>query len=491
MSNFIIRDVEIFDGTGLPPKRGDISVCDGLISEVGTVTSSASEVIDGSSLAVAPGFIDVHTHDDFAVIVHPSMDFKLRGGVTTCIVGNCGSGAAPWNEAREDAAALHPYDVLPQWNGYDGYLKYLDVNPAGVNVAALVGLGTARQAAMGASEEAPSSNQLSLMKDIVEEGLGAGAVGVSSGLVYDPGRFSTTDELVELASMMRGTTRVYTSHIRDEGSGLLGAVAEAISIGERAGVAVQISHHKAAGRGAWGLVSGSLRLIEEAQKRGLNVHADQYPYTVASTYLSAIFRDGEFGGKGFGTILPSEIMLSTYPPEKDLEGLSISDIAKMKGVEPAQAATQILAAVPKATAVFHLMHERDVLQVMGHPSTMIGSDGVPTLHGKPHPRLYDSFVRVLGRYARDAGVFSMAEAVYRMTGFPATKFGLRGRGYLKPGFKADLVLFDPRKVIDRGTFENPDVLPEGIDRVFVNGALAIKDGAPTGSRAGHVLRAVA
>lgn len=486
MYDIIIREVEIFDGTGAPSYRGDIAIEGNKIAAVGTAKQSAREIVDGTNLAMAPGFIDVHTHDDFAVVLHPDMAFKTLGGVTTVVVGNCGFGPAPWKPASRFAATIDPRP-LPQWQGHRGYMQTLEENPPALNVATLIGHGTARHAAMGLDAREPTSAEMAAMKEIVTEGLEAGCVGMSSGLIYDPGRHARTDELVELASLMRGTGALYATHMRDEGLGLLSSVAEAIEIGERAGVPVQVSHHKASGERAWGLVDQSLKLIEDAQAKGQNVHADQYPYTAGSTSLGAVFRDGKFGGPGRETP-PKNIVIAAAQGHSEWEGRSIEELAAAMGCDPHEAATQILKQAPSTSIIIHMMREEDVRTVMRHNSTMIGSDGIPTLEGKPHPRLYGTFARVIGHYARDEKLFSMAEAIHRMTGFSAKKFGLHDRGVIAPGKAADLVLFDPKKIIDKGTFEDPKRMPEGIKAVYTNGQCVVQNGKPTAARSGQVLK---
>jgi N-acyl-D-aspartate/D-glutamate deacylase len=486
MYDLIIREVEILDGTGAPSRRGDVAIEGNKIAAVGTAKQSAREIVDGSNLALAPGFIDVHTHDDFAVVLHPDMAFKTLGGVTTVVVGNCGFGPAPWKPASRFAATVDPRP-LPQWDGYRGYMQTLEANPAAVNVATLIGHGTARHAVMGLEAREPTGAEMAAMKEIVTEGLEAGCVGLSSGLIYDPGRHARTDELVELATLMRGTGALYATHMRDEGLGLLDSVAEAIEIGERAGVPVQISHHKASGERAWGLVTQSLKLIEDAQAKGQNVHADQYPYTAGSTSLGAVFRDGAFGGPGRETD-PKNIVIASAQGHSEWEGRSIAALATAMGCTAPEAATHVLKHAPGATIIIHMMREDDVRTVMRHKSTMIGSDGIPTLDGKPHPRLYGTFARVIGHYARDENLFSIAEAIHRMTGFSAKKFGLRDRGEITPGKAADLVLFDPKTIIDKGTFEDPKQTPHGTKAVYTNGKLAVDNGKPTAARAGRVLR---
>jgi N-acyl-D-amino-acid deacylase len=415
------------------------------------------------------------------------MAFKLEGGVTTCVVGNCGFGAAPHAAAAIMAKTLHPKLSLPEWQGTAGYMGLLEANPPGVNIGLLVGHGTARLAAMRNENRAPSGAEMAAMKATVAEGLEAGALGLSSGLVYDPGRFAATDELVELCALMHGTGALYATHMRDESTGLLDSVREAIAIGERAGVPVQISHHKASGRGAWGLVRESLKLIEAAQRRGLSVHADQYPYTAGSTILSAVYRDGRLRG-AIGDLTGEDVVIASTESHPQWEGHSLAQLGRELGCSAEQAAEQVLAADSGVTCVLHAMCEEDVRTVMRHPSTMIGSDGIPTLEGKPHPRLYGTFARVLGHYARDEGLFPMQEAVYRMTGFAAAKFGLQDRGVVRAGVFADLLLFDPAKIVDLGTFEDPKRRPAGIHAVFVNGERAVEGGAATGVRTGRVLR---
>jgi N-acyl-D-amino-acid deacylase len=487
MYDLVIREVTLFDGTGAAPRAADIAVDGDRIAAVGALTSSGRATLDGRGLALAPGFIDVHTHDDFAALMYPDMAFKLAGGVTTCVIGNCGFGAAPHAAAAIMAKTLHPKLTLPEWQGYAGYMRRLEANPPGVNIGVLVGHGTARLAAMRNENRAPSGADMAAMKATLGEGLEAGALGLSSGLVYDPGRFAATDELVELCSLMRGTGALYATHMRDESTGLLDSVREAIAIGERAGVPVQISHHKASGRGAWGLVRESLKLIEAAQRRGLGVHADQYPYTAGSTILSAVYRDGRLRG-AIGDLTGEDVVIASTESHPQWEGRSLAQLGRDLGCSAEQAAEQVLAADSGVTCVLHAMNEDDVRMVMRHPSTMIGSDGIPTIEGKPHPRLYGTFPRVLGWYARDEKLFPMEEAVYRMTGFAAAKFGLRDRGAIRAGAIADLVLFDPATIIDRGTFEDPKRAPEGIRAVFVNGALAVDGGKVTGVRTGKVLR---
>ncbi|MCZ7537051.1 MAG: amidohydrolase family protein [Acidimicrobiia bacterium] len=301
MADLILRDATVFDGTGGKPFGADLAIEHDRISQVserGGSGSTAVREIDLAGAAVAPGFIDVHTHDDFAVVLYPDAAFKVEQGVTTVVVGNCGMGAAPWPTASLFSRAFHPASGIPEWDGYAGYLAHLDAHAPSVNVAALVGHGTARGEVMHLDDRAPTDAEMHAMRAVVEEGLDAGAFGLSSGLVYEPGCFAATDELVDLARPVRDRGGIYTSHIRDESAGLLGAITEAIAVGERAGVRVQVSHHKSAGRENWGRVNESLALLDSARARGVDVGTDAYPYTAGSTILGALVQHGAFGAPG-------------------------------------------------------------------------------------------------------------------------------------------------------------------------------------------------
>ena len=487
----LIRGATVYDGTGAAPRVADVALRGERIARVGGLETARAPVeIDARGRALAPGFIDVHTHDDFALVVRPEMDFKILGGVTTVVVGNCGFGAAPWPMASFMARTFHPDATLPEWDGYAGYIAHLEREPASTNAAVLVGHGTVRASVMRNENRAPSAAELDAMKAIVREGRDAGAVGLSSGLVYEPGKFAATDELAALAGELAGSGALYATHMRNEGAKLVESVREAIEIGRRAGVPVQISHHKAAGADAWGLVRESLALIERAQAEGLDVHADQYPYTAGSTSLLAIVQNGAFesSANGLGGVAPEHVVIASASKRRDWEGRSIAQLARELELPPREAALRALELSPGITAVMHTMNEDDVRTVMRHPSTMIGSDGIPSLPGKPHPRLWGTFARVLGRYARELGLFPLEEAVHRMTGMAARKFGLRGRGEVRAGAFADLVLFDPARIVDVGTYEDPNHPPAGIEQVFVNGTRVVRDGAHTGVRPGRPLR---
>ncbi len=480
-TSFIIRGASVVDGTGGPARTVDVAVRGDRIVGVGEQDpGGAAAIVDGSGKVLAPGFIDTHTHDDFAALLYPDMGFKVQGGVTTCVVGNCGFGAAPHRWGAAMARAFHPDATFDEWDGYGGYLDRLDAEPPSVNIAALIGHGTVRAGAMRMDERAPTSSELEAMQASVAEGMEAGCVGMSSGLIYPPGIWADTDELVALAEVVADHGGIYTSHIRNEADRLLDAIDEAIAVGSRAGLPVVISHLKITGPQNWGHVQQALDRIDAA---GPTVAADQYPYTADSTVLSAVA-----GGDGIAAPDPAAVVIASTDAHPAWHGRSLADLAGELGVDPAAAAAAVLDAEPAATVILHVMHEDDVRTVMAHPGIMIGSDGIPSLEGQPHPRLYGTFARVLGHYSRDLGVLPLEEAVHRMTGRSAAVFGLVDRGEIRPGAFADLVLFDAAEIIDRSTYDDPQQTPAGIDKVWVNGDLVVDAGAHVGARPGRALR---
>jgi N-acyl-D-amino-acid deacylase len=490
--DLVIRNTTIYDGTGAKPTLGDVAINGDRIGAVGDVSGEGVQEIDARNRALAPGFIDVHSHDDFAVFLTPAMDFKVMQGVTTDVVGNCGMGAAPFPIAVAMFSGLHGRSNVPEWDGYAGYLAAIDRNPPSLNVAALVGHGTVRYSAMGNASREPSAKELDHMRAVVREGLEGGALGMSTGLIYEPGRYARTAELIELAREAKRTGGLYASHMRDEAAHLLDAVRETIHIGEEAGVPVQISHHKASGRENWGLVNKSLKLFEQARERGIDVTADQYPYTSGSTILQAVIQNGGLDERAdagaVGTIAPEKLLFASTPKHPEWEGRTLKDLCDQWKLAPQAAGERIAAEEgPGAVVVMETMNEDDVRTVMRHPTTMIGSDGL-AMGSRPHPRLYGTFPRVLARYARDAGLMTLEEGVHRMTGMPAAKFGLKERGQVRPGFFADLVIFDPTGLLDTATYDQPRRYPEGLHYVFVNGTAVVRDSLHTGARPGRALR---
>jgi N-acyl-D-amino-acid deacylase len=489
--DLVIRGGTVYDGTGAPGVRADVAVRGDRIVAVGQLPARGGAEIDATGLAVSPGFIDVHSHDDFAVLLEPRMPFKVMQGVTTDIVGNCGSGVVPFEAGLQRFSRFVPGAAPPRWDSFATYLARVQEAGPSLNVAVLVGHGTLRAGAMGADERAPGPAELDRMRAWVREGVEAGAVGLSTGLIYEPGRYARTAEIVELARELRGDGGLYATHMRNEAAGLLEAVREAIEVGERAGVPVQISHHKASGRDNWGRVRDSLALIEAARAGGADVTADQYPYTAGSTSLHAVIQNGAFrrdSPGGLGNLSGREVLIASAPRQPAWEGQTLAALAAGWGLPDDAAAARVVAETGEACfVVVFTMDEGDVRTVLAHPTTMIGSDGVPA-GSKPHPRLYGCFPRVLGHYTREERVLELPAAIHKMTGMPAAKFRLADRGVLRAGAFADLVVFDPASIRDVATYDDPCRFPEGIRAVYVNGSAVARDGAHTGARPGRALR---
>jgi N-acyl-D-amino-acid deacylase len=487
----VIRGATVFDGSGADGVVQDVGVRGERIAAVGELgAASAGEVIAGAGLALAPGFIDVHAHDDWAVLLDPEFPCKVMQGVTTDIVGNCGIGVAPFSSASR-VLSYDPDRAITPWEGFAGYLERVDEVRPSLNIAVLMGHGTIRLGSLGNAQRPPTEAELDEMRAWVREGRDAGAVGLSTGLIYEPGRYAATEEIIALARELGPDGGLYTTHMRNEGRFLLDSVREAIRIGEEAGVPVQISHHKVGGRDNWGLVNQSLLLIEEARARGVDVMADQYPYTAGSTQLAAILLNNAFNEKGvdggLGRAEPGNVLIASCPAHPEYEGKTVQELADLFDLPGEEAAQRVVREDSTTFAVIETMAEADVRTVLRHPTTMIGSDGI-ALGSKPHPRLYGTFPRVLGRYVREEGVLDLATAIHRMTGMPAKRFKLEGRGSIAPGAFADLVLFDPATIADTGTYSDPARSPVGISGVWVNGARVARDGEHTHARPGRALR---
>ncbi|MBT3996621.1 MAG: D-aminoacylase [Chloroflexi bacterium] len=494
MLDLIIKGATVIDGSGSEGSILDVAIeGDRIVSIAPNIEAESAEVLDATGLVLSPGFIDVHSHDDFHVLIEPEVRHNILQGITTAIVGNCGFGAAGSEAGKIQMKAINePSADLPDWAGYAGYLEEVDKASPVLNVAALIGHHTARREAMGGvADRPPSDSELMAMLANVTEGMEAGAVGLSTGLVYEPGRYASTEEVVALSKVVGKHGGLYVSHMRDEGSGLLDSVRETLHIGEASGTAVEISHHKAVGKTNWGMVTQSLEMIEEAIAQGRDVTADQYPYTARSTMLFALVQNGTFNdseGGAMGKSEPSEVLLCSVPGQEDFEGRSLQSFVEEFDLPGEEAANKLLRDYSDSILVAAFgMDEGDVRMVMAHSSTMIGTDGLDR-GSKPHPRAWGTYPRVLGKYVREEGVISLENAIYKMTHMPAAKFGIANRGLVKEGYFADLVLFDPDTVIDRATYEDSRVAPTGMPHVIVNGKFAVKNGEHAGSRSGRALR---
>lgn len=482
--DLIVRNGTVIDGTGAPGVLADVGVRAGRISAVGTVDGLAKREIDATGRAVTPGFIDVHAHDDAAVLQTP-MDFKVMQGVTTDIVGNCGAGMAPRNPARPPMPGVNlVLGAVSQgdWESFAEYMDTVDRAQLALNVGCFVPHGAVRYAAMGTDRRPPDDAELAQMREHVRNGMAAGALGFSTGLIYPPGAFAETNEVIELAKVAGEHGGIYMSHMRNEAEQLLEAVEEAITIGREARCPVEISHHKASARSVWGKTVDSIAMIEKARDNGTDVTFDVYPYTAGSTILSA--------ARGVTREIDGdEILVASVQSHREYEGKTLNEIGAMLGIdEPREVVNRVLSEEPSAVAVFFSMHEDDVRRVLAHPLCMIGSDGIPSPTGKPHPRLYGTFPRVLGTYVRELGLVSLEEGIRKMTSLPAQRMNLPDRGELREGFAADIVVFDPATIADTATYQEPRQYPVGIDYVIVNGEVAAEHRRHTAARPGKLLR---
>ncbi len=482
MADTVIRNATIIDGTGAQRFTGDVTIEDGHISEVGSSSSAAAVEVDATGLVLAPGFVDVHTHDDGALLQHPDMAFKISQGCTSVVVGNCGFSAIP---AVPGENTLDLSGVQANWSDLEGYRQNVESSGPALNAMMLVGHNTIRSLEMGNERRAPNDQELERMQQHVELAMEQGACGFSTGLVYRPGRWSDTDEILELAKIVAPFDGIYATHMRNENDHLLEAVDEALEIGTKAGVAVQISHHKAAGKRNWGKVEESLAKVDAAVAAGAEVTLDVYPYTAGSGPMVQYFDIDNPNPE-----LAQAIQLASCPAFRHYEGRMLVDIAAELGITAPEAVRHVLTAPDgkKTICIQHVMDEGDIVSNLRHDRVMIGSDGIPDLTGRPHPRLFGTFPRVLGRYVREQGVVDLESAVRRMTSLSCDVHGLSGRGRVTEGSWADLVLFDPDVVIDVASYEDPKRESVGIRNVWVNGHLAFDNGVHTQVGSGNVLR---
>lgn len=497
-ADLVIKNGRIIDGTGNSWYRADIAIRNGRITTIGkNLQIAADRTINAENLFVTPGFIDVHAHIEGGIFERPTADNYIRDGVTTVVTGNCGNS----------------YDDL------GNFFHKIDSIRTSVNVASLAGHNTIRRLGMGLLDKAPTANEQRRMDSLMQDAMEDGAVGLSTGLIYLPGMYAKTDEIVSLARIAGRKGGVYATHMRNEGGKVTEAIDEAITIGREADIPVQISHFKVAGRSNWGRSVNTLGQVMLARDQGLDVTIDQYPYTASSTNLAVTVPDWSLDGgldslrkkiadqnlkkkiirEMVGNLKKSKnknysyAVVAMYGPDTTINGKNISEINKLRGrkAKPALEAETILDMLRKGNAqmVYHTMNEDDVRYFMKYPFNMPAADGgVSTGKGMPHPRGYGTNARVLGRYVREQKVISFEEAIRRMTSLPAQKFGLYDRGLLKEGFAADIVIFDPEKVTDKSTFEAPHQYTEGIPWVVVNGVPVVEDGQHNGQRNGRSLK---
>jgi N-acyl-D-amino-acid deacylase len=498
-ADILIKNGRILDGTGNSWYYGDVAVKDGKILKIGNFDNvTAAKVIDAKGLIVSPGFIDVHTHIEGDEFKNPTANNFILDGVTTVVTGNCGSSNV---------------DIKK-------YLWQIDSLKPSINVATLIGHNDVRKAVMGRANRQPSEEEMKRMEALVDQGMQAGAVGLSTGLIYIPGTYSKTDEIVRLAKVAAKYKGVYASHMRDEGDSVVQAINEALLVGREAHIPVEISHFKLSGQQNWGRSTETVAMVKNAREQGIEVTIDQYPYTASSTSLSTLLPD-EILADGQDSIRArlqrpeirkyvtdymlaklkkrklkhlSYAVVAYYKPDTSYNGKSIEEINLLKGRKhKAKVETETVMDMMMeggASAVFHGMGDEDVKRIMQYPFNMFASDASIRIFGEgvPHPRGYGTNARVLSKYVREEKVLSLEEAVRRMTSLPAQKFGLKDRGLLKEGLAADILVFDDKAVQDLSTYQQPHAYSKGFQYVLVNGQLVVENGQHLGARSGVALR---
>ncbi|TAK81766.1 MAG: D-aminoacylase [Betaproteobacteria bacterium] len=474
--DMVIRNASVIDGTRAPRFQADIGVVNGRIEKIGNLKSEPSDlVVDAAGKIAAPGFIDAHTHDDRLMLSFPEMAPKVSQGVTTVVAGNCGISLAPAPNGMRPPVPV-PLDLLDDEGGwfrfrtFREYVEALRAQPAATNCALLVGHSMLRVQTLGNLGKPASPAEIGRMREMVDEALAAGAIGVSTGLYYEPACAAPTKEVIEVCRPLASRNGLYCTHMRDEGDRVMDSLDESFRIGKALGVPVVVSHHKVAGKPNHGRSAETLPLIA-ARMRGQKIGLDCYPYCASSTVLS-------FGR----TLVASKTLVTWSKAHPEFSGFDLKEISARLGLSVEKTVEKL---VP-AGAIYFSMDEADVQRILAFESTMIGSDGLPH-DAAPHPRLWGTFPRVLGHYSRKLNLFPLETAVYKMTGLTAKTFGLAERGVLKEGYAADIVIFDENEIEDAASFEKPIQPAKGIDTVIVNGALVWSGGKPSGARPGRVL----
>ena len=525
MLDILAQNGTVVDGSGAPGYRADVAIDGDRIAEVGVLEGAqAATVIDASGCVVTPGFVDMHSHTDFTLPVLPTADSLVHQGITTAVIGQCGASPAPLLEdTRQQVIATLAREDVPmpwdEWSTFGSYLEHLTQIGTSINVAPLVGQGMVRWGVMGLVADPPTEEQMTRMQNEVVKAMESGAIGVSTGLIYPPGCYASTEELVAFTQPAGERNGFYFSHIRGESETLLESIAEAIRIGRETGAAVQISHFKAARRANWSKAPHALELIDQARAEGLDVTADMYPYPASSTGLATLLpqwvREGGNEAtlkrladaetrlkivsdmRSSGRLRTTEwdkILISGCPKNRDYEGHAVADLADEANKPPHEWVFDALLETEMGMGMIAFtMSEENRKLALRHPAMMIGTDGSglategPLSQGLPHPRSYGTFPRVLAHYVREQGVISLEEAVRKMSGLPAQKLRWADRGLVRKGYRADLVVLNPDTVADLATYEAPHQYPVGIPHVIVNGKLVIHNSTHTKARPGSVL----
>ncbi|HDJ24290.1 MAG TPA: D-aminoacylase [Candidatus Aminicenantes bacterium] len=523
--DWVIKGGRVIDGSGSPPRETDVGIKDGLIVEIGPISARRARMVcEAREMFVCPGFIDVHDHTDVQLLVDPKGESAVHQGITTLMSGNCGYSPFPiadeiYEEFKLDLKEQYGLDL--DWRDISGFLQCLEKQGLALNYATLVGHGSIRGAAMGFDDREPTAEELARMKVMVEEAMKNGAFGLSSGLEYTPGSYAKTGELIELCRVVTQLSGVYATHMRDESDYLLEALDESFQIARVSGVSIQISHLKVAYPSNWSKIDEALARLDQAAEEGINVFADRYPYLAASTGLGSIFPIWAMEGttkdflrrlqdksleQKFRDYLANEekslgswdkVLVASVVSEKNrnFEGMSILECCRRTGKDAFEFIRDLLVEERNRVGmIIFMMKEENLKKILAHPLVGVGCDGGAISpegvlgKGKPHPRHYGTFPRVLGKYIREEKILPWEEMISKMTYRAAVKFGLSKRGLLKPGYQADVVVFNPETVIDRATWTNPHQFPQGIIHVFVNGMKVIEEEKHTGRLPGYVLR---
>jgi N-acyl-D-amino-acid deacylase len=528
--DLLIKNGTIYDGTGVEPFEADIGIAGDKIAFVAKkIGFKAEKTIDAKGMAVSPGFIDTHAHSEFTLLADPRAEGKTSQGITTEINGNCGLSAAPlYGEAFEHRDKdLKELGIKERWSTLEEYFRILEGRGIALNFVTLAGHGNVRASVIGYKDKKPTIAELKKMRSLLQKAIDAGAIGLSTGLIYPPGIYSDTEEMIELCKVLSQKSRtsisklIYTSHMRSEGKGFIESIKEIIRIAKEANIKVHISHIKTSGKENWDKIDEAISLINSARERGVKVTCDRYPYTASSTDLDTILPSWTYEGGAEEELrrlkssqvlekIKKEILhghpdndywtkvsVSSVSSQKNkwMEGKTLSYISRKINKSPVDAIFKILKEEKlRAGAIFSTMSEDNLRRFLSLPYAMIGSDSSArsmsgiTYDGKPHPRGFGSFPRFLGKYVRDERLINMSEAIYKITMLPAKIFGIQKRGIIKKGAFADIVVFDPERMIDRATFDKPFLKSEGIHYVVVNGTPAVWKGKFTGAATGKILR---
>jgi N-acyl-D-amino-acid deacylase len=535
MYDLIIKSIKIYDGNGGEPFVSDVGIKGDRIARIGSIGDEIAspahktnaggrndKLINGEGLCLSPGFVDIHSHSDYYLLIDPLAQSKVRQGVTTEVGGNCGYSAAPiFGSPLEERKKSYKeqFGLELNWTGLHEYNKKVEENGISLNYCQLIGHNTIRASVMGVVDRKPSSNEMKKMEGIIEEAMDDGAVGMSVGFAYTPSCFAKKEEVANLCKVAATRGGIFTTHIRNEGRTLIESIEEVIDIARASGVRLQISHLKTFGEENWGKVDRVFELIESAIDEGIDIACDRYPYTAANTGLQAVLPDWVFNGgrekaierlkdgktrndirdellKRYSSAYWDSVMISQVVTDKNkkIEGKSVKGGADIFQKDAIDFLFDILIEENfEVDSIYFLMNEDNMKKILKKDYVMVGSDsGARSADGAlgeglPHPRTFGTFPRILGRYCRDEKLFDLPTAIYKMTSFPCKRIGIKDRGIIKEGYFADIVIFNPDKISDTATYESPKNYPIGIEYVIVNGRITVKSNEHTGIKAGRIL----